>query len=94
MAPRPHQYHQSSESESVKRLTAQSRFLTTLKKKPSEKHCGKKEKNAGNQHFLIFPQCFLPFSKQISIFYAHLFCRLQMLTIGTSLKKSSFGKKL
>ena len=24
-----------------------------------------KEKNAGNQHFLLFPQCFLSFPKQI-----------------------------
>ena len=28
-----------------------------------------KGKNAGNQHFLLFPQCFLPFPKQISIFH-------------------------
>ena len=28
-----------------------------------------KGENAGNQHFLLFPQCFLPFSKQIEIFY-------------------------
>ena len=26
-----------------------------------------KGENAGNQHFLLFPQCFLPFLKQISI---------------------------
>ena len=39
----------------------------TLKKKPSENIVGKGE-NAGNQHFLLFPQCFLPFQKQISIF--------------------------
>ena len=26
-----------------------------------------------------FPQCFLPFPKQISIFWIHLFCRLEML---------------
>ena len=28
-----------------------------------------KGENAGNQHFLLFPQCFLPFPKEISIFY-------------------------
>ena len=28
--------------------------------------------NAGNQHFLLFPQCFLPFPKQISIVYVQL----------------------
>ena len=27
-----------------------------------------KGENAGNQHFLLFPQCFLPFPKQISTF--------------------------
>ena len=26
-----------------------------------------KEENADNQHFLLFPQCFLPFKKQISV---------------------------
>ena len=35
--------------------------------KPSENIVGKGE-NAGNQHFLLFPQCFLPFLNQISIF--------------------------
>ena len=35
----------------------------------------------GNQHFLFFPQCFLSFPKQISIFESHLFCHLQMLSI-------------
>ena len=28
-----------------------------------------KGENAGNQHFLLFPQCFLPFPKQISVFH-------------------------
>ena len=40
----------------------------------------------GNQHFLLFPQCYLPFPEQISIFQSHLFCRLQMLPISTSRK--------
>ena len=52
----------------------------TLKKKPFEKIVGKGE-DAGKLHFLLFPQCFLPFPKQISIFQSHLFCRLQMLSI-------------
>ena len=39
----------------------------TLRKKPFENIVGKGE-NAGNQHFLLFPQCFLSFPKQISIF--------------------------
>ena len=45
----------------------QSRLLTTLKNEPFENLVEKGE-NAGNQHFLLFPQCFLPFPKQISIF--------------------------
>ena len=54
-------------------------------KKPFEKIVRKGE-NVGNQHFLLFLQCFLPFSKQISNFHSHLFCRLHMLSIWTSLK--------
>ena len=61
-----------------------SRLLTTLRKKPFENIVGKGE-NAGNQHFLFFPQCFLHFSKQISIFQSHLLCRLQILSIPTKL---------
>ena len=37
-----------------------SRLLRTLKKKPFVNIVGKEE-NAGNQHFLLFPQCFLPY---------------------------------
>ena len=48
-------------------FTTQSRLLTTLYKEPIENNVGKGE-NAGNQHFLLFPQCFLPFPKQISFF--------------------------
>ena len=40
-----------------------------------------KEENAGNQHFLYFPQCFLLFPKKSSVFESHLFCRLQGLSI-------------
>ena len=32
-----------------------------------------KGEDAGYQHFLLFPQCFLPFPKQISVFQSHLF---------------------
>ena len=35
--------------------------------KPSENIVGKGE-NAGNQHFLLFPQCFLPDQRQNSSF--------------------------
>ena len=53
-------------------LTTRSRLLMTLRKKPFVNIVGKGE-NAGNQHFLffpflLFPQCFLPFPKQISVF--------------------------
>ena len=69
----------------VQPFTTQSRFLTTLRKTPFENIVGKGE-NAGNQHFLLFPQCFPPFQKQISSFWSHLLCRLKMLSIWTSLK--------
>ena len=52
----------------------------TLRKKPFENIVGKGE-NAGNQDFLLFPQCFLLIPKQITIFLLLLFCRLQMLLI-------------
>ena len=42
--------------------------------------------NAGNQHCLLFPQCFLRFPKQNSIFESRLYFRLQILSIWTSLK--------
>ena len=45
-------------------ITTQFRFSTTLKKKPFENTVRNGE-SAGNQHFLLFPQCFLPFPKQI-----------------------------
>ena len=63
----------------------------TLYKNPFENIVGKGE-NAGNQHFLLFPQCFLPFPKEFSNFLSHLFCCLQMLSIWTSLKFYRFVK--
>ena len=51
-----------------------------------------KGKNAGNQHFLLFPQCFLPVPRQHSIFQSHLSCCLQMLSIWTCPNFFSFGK--
>ena len=41
-------------------FTTQSRLLTPLEKKAFENIVGKGE-NAGHQHFLLFPQCFLSF---------------------------------
>ena len=45
-----------------------------------------KGENAGNQHFLQFPQCLLTLPKLISNFEPYSFCRLQMLSNWTSLK--------
>ena len=39
------------------------RLLTTLGEKPLENIVGKEE-NVGNQHFLLFPQCFQPYQRQ------------------------------
>ena len=36
--------------------------------------------------FSPFPQCFLPFPNQFVILHSHLFCRLQMLSVKTSLR--------
>ena len=62
--------------------TAQSRLLTSLGKKALENIVGKGE-NASNQHFLLFPQCFLPFPEQILIFKLHFSCCLPILSILT-----------
>ena len=64
----------------------------TLNKNPLENIVGKGE-NAGDQHFLRFPQCSLPIPTRISVFKLQLFCRLQMLSILTSLFLL-FGKEL
>ena len=48
------------------------------KKEKLLKPLSEKEK-IGNQHFLLFPQCFLFFPKQISTFGLHLCYRLQMV---------------
>ena len=46
-----------------------------LEKQSFWKQMGKRE-NAGYQHFLFFPQCFLPFQVQISIFESILFLKI------------------
>ena len=53
--------------------------------KPFENIEGKGE-TVGNQHFLLFPQCFLQIPIRISVLELHLVCRLHMLPIWTSLK--------
>ena len=63
---------------SLKSLPHKPRFLMMLKKRAFENIVGKGE-NAGNQHFLLFPQCFLPYQIQILPFSPNLNCRLQML---------------
>ena len=50
----------------VQDFSTQSRLLTTLYEKLLENIVGRK--NAGNHYFLLFPQCFLPFLRQIYIF--------------------------
>ena len=61
----------------------------TLKKKPVENNVEKGE-NAGTQHFSPFPTMFSTFSrkeKELNFFFQlDLFCRLQMLSIWTSVK--------
>ena len=44
-------------------LITQSQFLATQRKKPFENIVERGE-NAGNHHYLLFPQCFLPYQKQ------------------------------
>ena len=65
----------------------------TLRKGSFQNIVGKEE-NAGNHHFLTFPQYFLPFPKQNSTFESHLVCRPQMISIrATGLKFCCFGKE-
>ena len=53
-----------------------------------------KGENAGNQDFLLFPQCFLPIKKQISIFSV-MFILLYANAFNFDLSKMlSFGKEL
>ena len=47
----------------------------TIKEKAFEYNLGKGE-NAGNQHFLLFSQCFLLIQRQKSSFGPYLFCHL------------------
>ena len=65
-------------------FTIQTQLLKTQTEKPIEDIVGKGE-NANNQHFLLFSQCFLPSTKQISNFLLLLFCCLHMLSNWTSL---------
>ena len=66
-------------------FTKQSRLLTTQRKQSFENIVEKGE-NAGNQHFLFFPQCFLLYLKQISTFDSHSNWHLHKLPIWTGPK--------
>ena len=68
-----------------------SRVLTTLKEKGFENIVGKGE-NAGNQHFLLFPQCFL--FCQTQNFYQHLILLSAYAFNLVQSRKLSFDKGL
>ena len=54
-------------------ITTQSRLLTTLPKEPFQIIVGKGE-IAGDQHFLLFPQCVLPYQRQnLLLIHMHFF---------------------
>ena len=46
--------------------------------------------NICDQHFLLFPHCFLPNLKGIHVFNFHLFCHLQILSILTGIKTAGW----
>ena len=77
----------------IKLFTTQSRLFTILKKK-AFKNIVEKGENAGNHHYFLFQQCYLPFQELISSFESHLLCHLQMLLIWTSLKMCCLVNKL
>ena len=65
-----------------------------LEKKTSENIVGKGE-NAGNQHFLLYQQCFLPVP-EIFQFFSHIYvviCKINALYLEQS-KNLLFGKEL
>ena len=51
----------------IQLFTTQAQLLMTLKKKALENSVEKGE-NAGNQHFVLFPQCFLLYQREKSSF--------------------------
>ena len=66
----------------------------TLYKKPPENIVGNKE-NAGNQHFLLFQQCFQPFSKKKNIRFLVTFILLSSNPFNLDRSQIlSFGKEL
>ena len=75
--------------EHCKLYTTQSRLLTTLRKKASENIVGKGD-NAGNQHFLLVPQCFLLKKKkrETPSFHQYLTHSHTMTPFGASWKQA------
>ena len=74
----------------VKKFTTQPRLLTTLIEKAFE-NTAEKGENAGNQHFLLFPQCFQHFLNQISMF--NILSSVNAFNLNHS-KLFSFSKEL
>ena len=65
----------------LKLYTTLSRLITTLKEKALENTVGKVE-NAGNQHFLLFPQCFLLYHSEKLSFQQWLFVVCKCFQFG------------
>ena len=63
-----------------------------MNEKAFENIVGKAE-NAGNQHFLLFPQCFLPFPKQVLFFIFKFIMSANAFNLDRS-KILSFNKVL
>ena len=59
-------------------FSTQSRLSSTLQRRAFENIVGKKRENSGNQHFLLFPQCFLPTQRQLPSFEKHVNCPLSL----------------
>ena len=57
-------------------FTPQSGLFTYIGKKHQLENIVENGENVGNQHFLLFPQCFLCLPEQVSIFQPHLHCLL------------------
>ena len=49
----------------IELFPTQSQLLMTLGKEDAFENILGKRENADNQHFLLFPKCFLPFPRQI-----------------------------
>ena len=76
----------------LKLFPTQSRLLTTPKKEPFDNSVGKGE-NAGNQHFLLFLQYYLPIPKRMPVVKLHFLLSANDFNLDQS-KILSFGKEL